>query len=113
MLEDYAGKVSIERDKKSGTLIITKTDSEMFHQQMHLTDFQFRTLVVLYGEMVGLLKVETLALHLYVSAILDLCIRIEVYVCDLIALCSPPPPEKPVLIFPVNERNERVKCLIG
>ena len=54
-MEDYPGKVSIERDKKSDTLIITKTDSEMFHQQMHLTDIQFRQLVVMYGEMVGIL----------------------------------------------------------
>lgn len=55
-MKDYPGKISIERDKKSDTLIITKTDNEMFHQQMHLTDLQFRKLVVMYGELVGIIK---------------------------------------------------------
>ena len=55
MKEDYAGKVTIERDKKSDTLIITTTDDELFHKQIHLTDLQFRQLVIMYGEMIGVL----------------------------------------------------------
>jgi len=53
---DYAGMVSIERDKKSNDLIITKTESDMSHREFCLSDLQFRELVVMYGEMVGIIQ---------------------------------------------------------